>query len=176
MYPQPIFSDIEFDVDGSMILGFMDRLGHQLGNKNYPITGTSPLISTISGGDILRAYLEDNGDFTIENNATAGPLTTLGVGNGEGPGGGEFYNRDVLKDKLITSFQHYAETAQGGLLAFWLVQESATTALDPYSTVFNSGGVNWMNNRTGAVRDPGHMFVPFNKFKYFAFFKSQWFG
>ncbi|MEZ5057702.1 MAG: SdrD B-like domain-containing protein [Saprospiraceae bacterium] len=158
VYPQPIFSDIEFDVDGSMILGFMDRLGHQLGNKNYPITGTSPLISTISGGDILRAYLEDNGDFTIENNATAGPLTTLGVGNGEGPGGGEFYNRDVFEGQINNLIPApHAETAQGGL-AFWPGSgEIATTALDPYSTVFNSGGVNWMNNRTGAVRDPGYM-------------------
>ncbi|MCB0663270.1 MAG: carboxypeptidase regulatory-like domain-containing protein, partial [Saprospiraceae bacterium] len=158
VYPQPILSDIEFDVDGSMILGFMDRLGHQLGNKNYPISGTSPLISTISGGDILRAYLEDNGEFSIENNGSAGPLTTGGAGNGEGPGGGEFYFRDVFEGQINNLIPPpHAETSQGGL-AFWPGSgEVATTGLDPYSTVFNSGGINWMNNKTGAVRNPGYM-------------------
>src|SRR6056297_745043 len=31
VYPQPILSDIEFDLDGSMILAFLDRWGHQTG-------------------------------------------------------------------------------------------------------------------------------------------------
>ncbi|MCB0125854.1 MAG: hypothetical protein KDE58_26545, partial [Caldilineaceae bacterium] len=53
-YPEPILSDIEFDVDGSMILGFSDRFTHQTGNANYPPTGTT-LIYSESGGDILRA-------------------------------------------------------------------------------------------------------------------------
>lgn len=34
VYPQPILSDIEFDERGNMILGFMDRNGHQSGNAN----------------------------------------------------------------------------------------------------------------------------------------------
>lgn len=158
VYPQPILSDIEFDVDGSMILGFMDRLGHQLGNKNYPLSGTSPLLNTISGGDLLRAYLEDNGEFSIENNGSAGPVSTGGVGNGEGPGGGEFYYRDVFEGQINNLIPPpHAETSQGGLAFLPGSGEVATTALDPYSTVFNSGGINWMNNETGAVRNPGYM-------------------
>jgi hypothetical protein len=43
IYPQPILADIEFDTDGDMILGFMDRLGHQTGEVNY---ATSSGVST----------------------------------------------------------------------------------------------------------------------------------
>ena len=39
IYPQPILSDIEFDEQGRMILGFIDRGGHQTGNANYNTAG-----------------------------------------------------------------------------------------------------------------------------------------
>ena len=39
IYPQPILSDIEFDEQGRMILGFVDRGGHQTGNANYNTAG-----------------------------------------------------------------------------------------------------------------------------------------
>ena len=32
--PSPILADIEFDIDGSLILGFNDRFGHQIGTRN----------------------------------------------------------------------------------------------------------------------------------------------
>ncbi len=157
VYPQPVLSDIAFDVDGSMMLGFMDRTGHQLGNKNWPPTGTSPLMSNISGGDLLRLDYQD-GDWVLEHNGTAGDITTGGADNGQGPGGGEYYFQDIFKgpaDNIPTP--PHAETAQGDL-AFWPgAGKVATTALDPYSTLFNSGGVNWMDNLTGEVQVPGYV-------------------
>ncbi len=157
VYPQPVLSDIAFDVDGSMLLGFMDRAGHQLGNKNWPPVGTSPLMSNISGGDLLRLDYQD-GEWVLENNGTAGDITTGGADNGQGPGGGEYYFEDIFKgpaDNIPTP--PHAETAQGDL-AFWPgAGKVATTALDPYSTLFNSGGVNWMDNLTGEVQLPGYV-------------------
>ncbi|HMR43977.1 MAG TPA: SdrD B-like domain-containing protein, partial [Saprospiraceae bacterium] len=158
VYPQPVLTDIEFDVDGAMILGFMDRLGHQLGYKNYPPQGTSPLISGISGGDILRAFQKADNLFQIENNAKSGIITTGGANNNEGPGGGEFYYRDVFEGQINNLIPApHAETAQGGIAFLPGSGEGAPSALDPYSTVFNSGGINWMNNKTAAVRDPGYV-------------------
>ncbi len=154
VYPQPILSDLEFDVDGSLILGFMDRFGHQLGNRNYPLTGNAPLISTVSGGDLLRANLNDDGTYTLESNGTAGPYSTGGAGNGEGPGGGEFYYRDVFEGGLnnVVPAPH-AETSQGGIAFYRGSGLIATTALDPYSTAYNTGGVNWFNSTNSGIRD-----------------------
>ncbi|OYX08597.1 MAG: hypothetical protein B7Z16_19035, partial [Algoriphagus sp. 32-45-6] len=95
IYPQPMLSSIEFNpADGSMILGLMDRTGHQTGNQNRGTTGTS-LFTGNAAGDILKA--SNNGtytSFTLENNGSDGTNTSAGAGNGEGPGGGEFYFTD----------------------------------------------------------------------------------
>ena len=153
VYPQPILSDFEFDVDGSLIIGLMDRNGHQLGYENYLPTGTD-LVSTVSGGDLLRVYLEDDGTYTLESNGTAGAFTTGGSGNGQGPGGGEFYYNDVFQGGLnnITPAPH-AETSQGGIAFNRGTGDIATTALDPYSIAFNTGGVNWFNNQNVDIRN-----------------------
>ena len=128
VHPQPVLSDFEFDVDGSLIVGFMDRLGHQLGYENHLLTGTD-IVSTVSGGDLLRVFLEDDGSYTLENNGTAGPLTSNGVGNGQGPGGGEFYFNDVFEGGLnnIIPAPH-AETNQGGIAFNRGTGDIATTA------------------------------------------------
>ncbi|MCY7329423.1 MAG: hypothetical protein LH618_12810 [Saprospiraceae bacterium] len=83
--PQPILSDIEFDIDGSMIIGFMDRSGHQLGSNNYSTnTGSTTIYEVASSGDILRAY-NNNGTFQLEKNVIAGPVNS-GAANNQGPG------------------------------------------------------------------------------------------
>ena len=92
-HPQPIFADIEFDIDGSVIMSFMDRGGHQTGVENYPPSGTT-FHSCIIGGDILRAYKNPtNCEFELEANGKVGPLTSSsqapvlkdGVWSGSGP-------------------------------------------------------------------------------------------
>ncbi|MCR9287245.1 MAG: carboxypeptidase regulatory-like domain-containing protein [Bacteroidetes bacterium] len=155
--PQPILSEFEFDIDGSIIAGFMDRSGHQLGYKNWPITGTSPLITNVSGGDLLRID-NNNGVYELENNGTAGDLTTGGVGNAQGPGNGEFYFEDIFAGPAdnIPGPPH-AETTQGGLAFYRGSGDVATTSIDPYSTLFNSGGVNWLNNLDGTIQNPGYV-------------------
>ncbi|MEL7020866.1 MAG: SdrD B-like domain-containing protein, partial [Bacteroidota bacterium] len=156
VHPTPILSDIKFDVNGDMILGFMDRFGHQVGYENYPLTGTSPLINTVTGGEILRAaYDRATESYTLENNGSAGNMTTAGMGNMQGPGGGEYYYFDVYEgpiNNLNGEDQPHRETAQGALAFYAGSGDVATTALDPYSTDFNSGGVNWFSNTTGTVR------------------------
>ena len=98
MYPQPILSGIEFDaVDGSMILGIMDRTGNQTGNANLGTnTGSNTLYTGNSAGDILRAA-KSVGTFVMESNGKSGAITTVGAGNKQGPGGGEYYYTDRFR-------------------------------------------------------------------------------
>ena len=56
-YAQPLFSAIEFDADGSMIIGIRDRFGDQGGYANYFETGNvaGETYRTLSSGEVLRA-------------------------------------------------------------------------------------------------------------------------
>ena len=156
VYPQPILSDLAFDVDGSIILGFMDRLGHQLGYQNNPPTGNN-LITGVSGGDVLRAHYT-GGAYVLESNGAAGARTGSGMGNTEGPGGGEFYGQDWflgVNNSVPAFVAPHVETSQGGVATYPGSGELLSAALDPYNTTFNSGGINWFSNVNGVVRDPG---------------------
>ncbi|RMG84835.1 MAG: hypothetical protein D6714_07085, partial [Bacteroidetes bacterium] len=155
--PQPVLSEFEFDIDGSLMVGYMDRTGHQLGYKNWPLTGNFPIMTNVSGGDLLRVY-NNGGAYVLEKNGTAGGYTTGGVGNNQGPGGGEFYYQDIFAGPSdnIPGPPH-AETTQGGLAFYRGSGKIATTSIDPYSTLFNSGGINWMNTTDGTVQNPGYV-------------------
>ena len=155
VYPQPMLSDIEFDVDGSMILAFMDRWGHQTGEaNNYPngVFGEQG----VTGGDIMRAY-NSNGVFQIENNGVVGPLTVggtvaennynSGASNptfapaGQGNGGREFYFGD-------TWMSTHDERSAGGLAIKPGSGEVVVTAMDPAFGIYSNGAI-WLSNTTG---------------------------
>lgn len=155
VHPTPHLTALEFDDEGDLILGFTDRMGNQLGFINYGPTGTDATYSVFTGGEILKAGANADGSFTIENNGSVRDNTTAGADNGEGPGGGEFYYWDVY-DIGPNIPRPHSETAQGGLATIKGSGEVISTALDPFGTSVNSGGVNYFNNETGAVRDPGY--------------------
>ena len=55
----PLVSDIEFDADGNMVLGVMDRSGHQNGSHNYPPDpGETYTYVWYAYGDVLKASLK----------------------------------------------------------------------------------------------------------------------
>jgi protocatechuate 3,4-dioxygenase beta subunit len=88
-YPQPMLSDIEFDVDGSMIVGIRDRFSDQMGYQNVSNdglpTGTgfgaaNNFFRGLTSGEVLRAGKNLTGSaFTIENR---GQAITYGVTTG----------------------------------------------------------------------------------------------
>jgi uncharacterized repeat protein (TIGR01451 family) len=147
IYPQPILSDIEFDIDGSMILGFMDRTGMQTGYLQADPTGANPVYEGISGGDTLRAY-NNNGTFVLENNGVAGPYVGQ-PGNNQGPGGGEFYYQEDFRgvDASGNPEQTHQETSLGALGLLPGALQVVTPAFDPFT--IRSGGVLFMNNTNG---------------------------
>ncbi|GAB2768115.1 hypothetical protein GCM10027275_08270 [Rhabdobacter roseus] len=148
--PQPILSSIAFDSDGSLILGFMDRTGHQTGRNQRGImaTDTTSWYSGYVGGDILRAQYYADGTYALENNGTSGSLSSLGgVGNGQGPGGGEFYYAEEYRD-INSGNPLQQETFMGGLAVVPGGNEVLAGVIEPFTTW--SGGVAWFSNQDGS--------------------------
>lgn len=155
--PQPILSDIEFDVDGSMVVGFMDRAGHQLGNRNYsPNKNDFNTYDGVSAGDLLRIGLS-NGVYTLEKDATVNGIISGGNNQSpsQGPGNGEFYWQDMYiknADKNLPklgSGSGHQEISLGGLALLVGNNEVVETVFDPVSAV-RAGGVRWFDNINGS--------------------------
>lgn len=149
----PILSDIEFDTDGSMIVGILERGGHQGGLYNYPPSGSTFIITT-SSGDVLRAYPNTTmTSWTLENNGDkdgAGPYVAITAQkNTSGPGGGEFYYED--KGGSIqggpTPDNWHQEVSNGALAFVPGTDITAMVGMDALE--FNSGGIFFLNNSTG---------------------------
>ena len=138
--PQPILSDMEFDSNGDMILGIMDRFGLQSGLRNYNGDGTGRY-SGFAGGDLMRAALLANGTYQIESNGIAGDLAGCGVGNGEGNGGGEYYCGD---EWIFYGQVAHSEINVGSIVLLPGSNEIISTVIDPISdpnnNIFESSG------------------------------------
>ncbi len=135
--PQAVLSDIEFDLDGSMILAFMDRTGHQTGYLQYDVANTVRGNGYV-GGDILRVH-NNKGTFELENAGTTSAGGGCGA-NGQGPGGGEYYCGEALVG-------FHEETSLGALALSVSDSLVALNVMDP-TTIF-TGGTAWLDNNTG---------------------------
>jgi hypothetical protein len=164
IYPEPILSDIEFDTDGSMILGLMDRFGNQSGSGTlmiapdggscwYTLTaGYNAYTYAASSGDILRVTHSNNTActaFTTENNGSASGNTTAGANNGQGPGNGEYYYED--------NFNGHDENTVGGLALKQGSNEVIATMYDAFRV--GTGGITWFNNTTGGGQKRYEVFI-----------------
>lgn len=142
-FAQPVFANIEFDDDGSIIMGFADRTAMQTGYQAPPPPGPSSSTAerTFAHGDILRAYFNaTTGVYTIENNGIAGPRTTTNPSSTSGPGGKSFYWGDYW----------YGAHNNAGIGALAILPGSGEVMfpvadpIDPYAA-----GVIWMSNTNG---------------------------
>ncbi len=120
---EPIISDIEFDDQGNMLVGVLDRKGHQYGIYNNNYAGTLDPVEYASAGELLRANLDASCDmFTI----VTAPGTT-----------------DYYQD----NFAH-PESLQGPLAVLPGGGDALAIVLDPIQ--IRSGGTVRFNNDTGA--------------------------
>lgn len=146
---QPILSDIEFDADGSLIIGMMDRWGLQtqdiMYNPDPTATNTFQYPTYIAYGDVLRACYV-NGNHVFEG-GTGCDYPTLNSNETDGGGndGNEFYNGDYGEDDV-----YLHETAFGALLYLPGKEEVMITQYDPF-LAFNEGGIRTLNNTTGSL-------------------------
>ncbi|WP_071506648.1 SdrD B-like domain-containing protein [Arsenicibacter rosenii] len=147
-YPQPWLTDIEFDVNGDMILGVRDRFGDQMGYQNYfPISSRTDFVSVISPGEILRAGKCTAADsWTIESNGSTCtiPSNTTAQTAGQGPGNGKFYWGDRVQQGA-----NHQLSSLGGLAVLGGSGQVIMTAMDP-NDIFNTGGIKRLVNATGA--------------------------
>ncbi|TDB58533.1 SdrD B-like domain-containing protein [Arundinibacter roseus] len=144
VHPQPILSDIEFDSDGSLIIGLMDRLGHQMASGKGTSDGQWKQTIVISAGDVLRATPKRK-NFSLEANASVGRNESKGHNNEQGPQGGEFYFEDIFSVGQTT---YHQENGMGGLAILpnnGLVLVSSREPIAEY----NSAGISAYDNVTG---------------------------
>ena len=144
-YPQPILSDIEITDNGDMVLGLLDRGGHQWGESNRRFLKTSTTSISISTvGDILIAGFNcTTGAFTLENNgkvtSASGSVLTGSTNAAEGPGGLEFF------DDNSNSADPHLETATGALA---LVKGQGDVITTTFAQDKNSGDAGTMRLST----------------------------
>ncbi len=136
----PMLTDIEFDKDGSMILGMIDRKGMQMGNQNYLPSGTT-LIDGTSSGDILRVH-NNNGTYVMENNGVSGSLVGMGGATLSEPlsYARGFFDQQTPR-QLFTNgnIPVHPTSAQGGLALHQAQGQVMTTSLSPVNLY--AGGV-----------------------------------
>jgi hypothetical protein len=143
--PVPMLSDIAFDADGSMILGFRDRNGDQLAtNGSESPIGTNTNYPAIASGDILRVCRTGEGfepsDYTFEGGT--GCEQNVNAANGT-----EYYFGDKY-------FSFHYEVSVGMLKQVPGFPDVIMTVFDPFDgdgsgKTFYSGGTRYLRNATG---------------------------
>ena len=146
IYPQPILSDLYFDEDGYLSLGFTDRTSIQGGNRSVASDPSVPGTNFEAGasGDLLIASPNADGTFLLENDGTVGDRTTTSDRADQGPGGKNFYDDG---QNLGASSSHQ-ETTLGQLAGIRGTREVLATAYDPLASI-RAAGLMWDTVDTG---------------------------
>ena len=153
-HSQPILSDLEFDADGSIILGYMDRFGLQIGWSNGHDPTKNQSFSGMAGGDILYAYHDKVANRYVFNSGqnildASGNIVKTGCGQG-GQWGTEFYCADNVAG-------NHNEGFHGGLALHKKGDNLIGTFVDPGlalgSNQVNAGGIQHVDNSSGRMAD-----------------------
>ena len=141
--PEPELATMAFDRDGSLILGFRDRSGDQLGNAAPVRQSDGNVIrpvNVITGADINRVC-NFGGTYVWEgesSGANSCPNNNTGTNSGGEPTGAsptgvqEFYPGDV-------SINKQREAAHGSVVLPVGSSTVTSTELDPRSTLYTDG-------------------------------------
>ncbi|MBK7881805.1 MAG: DUF11 domain-containing protein [Saprospiraceae bacterium] len=119
-------TDLDFTINGEMILGITDRKGHAYCVNVEPLTNQT--------GDILMAFKTDKG-WQLESGGVVNGRLGTGAGHYEGPGGGEFFGEDYW----IVGPGLHQETALGGLTSVAKKNEVIAAVFDPIFESFAGG-------------------------------------
>lgn len=150
-HPSPILADLEFDIDGSLILGFLDRFGMQSGYRQLStdLGDANADHQGLSAGDIIR-FCNVNGTLVQEGQAgcsfnTSPPWTNPGDFVPQG----EFYGNDEYFTTITNPSHGHPETGLGSLALLPGNGEVTVGVFDPF--VLRSGGIAWWNNTDGSA-------------------------
>jgi uncharacterized repeat protein (TIGR01451 family) len=144
-------TDLDFTDEGTMILSLSDRIGHRFcNNTTGRLDAQNP--------DILLVW-NNNGVWTLENNGAASFYTGTGVGNGQGPGGGEFFGDDFWPHKP----ELHPEIALGSVYAMPGTGEVIASVYDPLDNSYSGGLHRYMTGsgtKVGAIELYSHSVNP----------------
>ena len=129
-------TDIDFASNGNMILALTDRLGHSFCNAS-----TSRIDDQF--GDILIAN-RVNGTWELESNGQVGGASGTGVGNGQGPNGGEFFGEDFFPGNPTD----HPEVALGSVFVLPGSDDVIAAVFDPLFAAY-SGGLHRYDTNSG---------------------------
>ncbi len=146
--PSPILSNIDFTDRGDLVMVFMDRGGNQYGrnNRKHLSSANTYLLPNIAvGGDVLIAGISCSGTYTLESNGSFNSINGAsfsgsGVGNNQGPGGGEFFGNENFGTL-------HRETSQGAIAVQKGLDEFIITIMDPLQIL--SGGTRRFSTSNG---------------------------
>ncbi len=143
--PMPMLSDITFDRDGSMILGFRDRNGDQTAwATNSPDNGASGLFTSISGGDIVRAcYMPSPTTYDYQWEGENGCAANATQANG-----GQSANIVEFFPGESTAGFHQ-EPMLGSTAVLYRTDQVVSTSYDPTNIIYTQG-VQYMSLSDGS--------------------------
>ena len=123
-------TDIEFADEKYMMLGLTDRLGHRYckPSSGHRLDQQFP--------DLLGVWYDENSEtWTLESNGSINGATGTGVGNGQGPDGGEFFGMEFWP----TDSEYHNETALGSIMAIPSLGQVVAAVYDPLSDSYSAG-------------------------------------
>ena len=133
VHPQHWITDIDFTDEGNMIIALNDRIGQRY-CKFYPKNPKVNARLDTQNGDVLLVW-NNGGQWELENNGNAGIFHGTGIGNGEGPGGGEFFGMDFWPKNPSL----HPETATGSVLVLEGTGEVIVPVYDPEQDAYSGG-------------------------------------
>lgn len=151
LYPTPLLSDIEFENDGSLILGFRDLFSDQLVSNGFSPSAVNrvDIGSQITGGDINKVCLI-NGVYQWEGTGGCANNNTPANSGNEPAGRVEFFPGDFLlsESRYGTTGVRHLENSMGGLAFSPREPDVANITMDP-TGLYNTGGVGFYDRFTG---------------------------
>ncbi|HHH53012.1 MAG TPA: DUF11 domain-containing protein, partial [Bacteroidetes bacterium] len=146
-YNQPILGDLEFDAEGNLYLGFMNRFGHQVGYFNHkPVSGNGSLIRTSHQGDLVKICY-DGTSYHIEGDGTC-PVN-YNVGDAIGVfENGEFFHDRSADGQQESSYGSLALLKGAGDLVNGVTDPHPTNGIDN-SDYYDSGGIEHYDLNSG---------------------------
>ncbi|WP_370271076.1 SdrD B-like domain-containing protein [Streptomyces sp. V4I8] len=149
VHPEPVLSDIVFETNGDMVVGFDDRFVNRMGWQ-LPATSTSPPTNAVQSGDINRACPGGDHRFVLDANGGCVNHATAANSGGQNPDVKEFYPGD-WSFGLAADASHL-EISEGSLALSKVETTIPFTAMDPTNKI--GSGVRWIDRTTGE-RSPG---------------------
>jgi len=146
-------TDLDFTESGEILMSLTDRIGHR-----YCKDATNRLDQQFPDLLII-GYDEVKAEWILEDNGSINGREGSGVGNDQGPGGGEFFGFEFWP----TNSSYHSETALGSVFVLPGSNEVVATVYDPLINSY-SGGLHRYStddgSKTGAIELYTHTTFP----------------